>query len=218
MIYTAISDTYLKKFPVQASCLADDKKVRVISGKQYPIKKVIEDDGLHSHVELDYDAGDWWLFKPHWDIEQNRKSVQNNSPVEAIFRMRLAYSRILIYGTLEFIKGSESLLKVKATSGSAGYQYRGAHTVRGRGCIPPAFDWKINTNGYYLATKGVEGMFYHITPDPRFGRSEIGLHRDANVPGSAGCLVVSTSDFNNKVRPLIDGVDANQIKLSVIYS
>jgi len=76
-----------------------------------------------------------------------------------------------------------------------------------------------------LATPGIEGMFYHITPDPDpdTGRSEFGLHRDSNVaiyPGSAGCIVVKTSDFNDKIRPFLDGLRETQsfISLSVFYS
>jgi hypothetical protein len=80
---------------------------------------------------------------------------------------------------------------------------------------------KISTSGYYLATKGVEGMFYHITPDPFCGRGELGLHRDANVPGSAGCIVVADSNvFNGKVVPFINGLKnkQSQIPLSVVYT
>ena len=113
-------------------------------------------------------------------------------------------------------------MKVRATSGLPNYQYRGAHTKVARGCIPPDDDWQISTNGYYSSTQGIEGQFYHITPDPDpdTGRSEFGLHRDANVPGSAGCIVVKTSDFNSKVRPLIDGIRDKQshIPLTVKYT
>jgi hypothetical protein len=60
-------------------------------------------------------------------------------------------------------------------------------------------------------------------PDPETGRSEFGLHRDSNVtiyPGSAGCIVVKTSDFNDKIRPFLDGLRETQsfISLSVVYS
>jgi hypothetical protein len=49
-------------------------------------------------------------------------------------------------------------------------------------------------------TPGINGNFYHITPDPlKVGsvtRSEFGIHFDANssvAPGSAGCIVFEDS-------------------------
>ena len=43
-----------------------------------------------------------------------------------------------------------------------------------------------------LDTRGVEGLFFHITPDPVGSgvsiRSELGIHYDANVPGTSGCI------------------------------
>jgi hypothetical protein len=108
---------------------------------------------------------------------------------------------------------------VGATSGLPGWQYKGAHEVSRKGCIPPATDWKISTDGYQSGTKGIEGKFYHITPDPHFGRSELGLHRDANAPGTIGCIAVRDSNtFNDKVVPFIDGLKQSQIALTVRYT
>ena len=45
-------------------------------------------------------------------------------------------------------------------------------------------------------TKGVEGSFYQILPFevPTDGaiRGDFGIHFDANVPGSLGCIVLTT--------------------------
>ncbi|MFM7440375.1 MAG: hypothetical protein ACKO2V_17555 [Snowella sp.] len=223
MRYTATADTILKKAPVQGSTLPDDQKVDVPDGKIYGIEKVIETDGLHSHVELESNAGSWWIFLPHWDTGAAKPVITPSATgiVTAVFTLKQARSSQLINGSLTFSRDGQEVLKVVASSGSAGYQYAGAHTIRGKGCLPPASDWKISTSGYKLATRGVEGMFYHITPDPRFGRSELGLHRDANVPGSAGCVVVRDSNtFNTKVVPFVDGLKnkQSQITLSVIYT
>jgi len=223
MKYLATASTLLKKAPVQGSTLPEDQKVNVSKGKTYGIRKVIESDGLHSHVELESGSGSWWIFLPHWDIG-NSNPVSSPAPsniITAVFTLKQAKTSELIDGSLTFFENGEEKLKVVATSGAAGYQYAGAHSVRGKGCLPPAKDWKISTSGYYLATKGVEGNFYHITPDPRAGRGEIGLHRDANVPGSSGCIVVrGANTFNNKVAPLIDKLKYQQpkITLSVIYT
>lgn len=214
----AVTDTLLKKQPVQGSTLPDNQKVTVPTGKSYDWK-VLKNDGLHAQVELSHGAGVWWVFLPHWKTPEPEKTP-GTGKVEAVFTMAQRRTSQLIEGNLTFTRDGGQLLRVVATSGSAGYQYPGAHSVRGRGCLPPSRTWKISTSGYYLATKGVEGMFYHITPDPFLGRSELGLHRDANVPGSAGCIVVRSSTiFNEKVVPLIDSLKGKQshIPLSVIY-
>ncbi|GCL49807.1 hypothetical protein NIES3804_13650 [Microcystis aeruginosa NIES-3804] len=223
MKYTATTDTILKKAPVQGSTLPEDQKVNVPEGKTYDIEKVIENDGLHSQVELAFDAGSWWIFLPHWDTGEAKPDVTppTTGIVTAVFTLKQAHSPYLINGSLTFFEDGQEILKVVATSGINGFQYPGAHTIRGKGCLPPANDWKISTSGYNLATKGVEGMFYHITPDPRQGRGELGLHRDANVPGSSGCIVVRDSNtFNAEVVPLIDKIKdkQSQINLSVVYT
>jgi hypothetical protein len=223
MQYTATTDTLLKKAPVQGDTLPDDQKVNVSKDKIYGIKQVIETDGLHSYVELASGGGDWWIFLPHWDTGEVNPDItpSTNGKVTAVFRLKQAKSNQLIDGSLTFFEDGQEKFKVDATSGIAGHQYAGAHTVPRKGCLPPSDNWKISTSGYYLKTKGVEGMFYHITPDPQFGRSELGLHRDANVPGSAGCIVVRDSKiFNDKVVPFVNSLKdkQSQIPLSVVYN
>ena len=219
MKYKAKVDTLLKKQPVQGENLPDSDKVSVRAGKVYTVDEILDTDGLHRQVELAFEAGAWWLFLPHWDTNSE------SGEVKATFSLRQANVRSLIYGFLTFSRNDQEILRVRATSGQPGFQYRGAHTERGLGCIPPDNDWKISTNGYYSSTAGIEGMFYHITPDPDpdTGRSEFGVHRDANIesyPGSAGCIVVKTNDFNSKVRPLLDGLRDKQtyVSLSIVYS
>ncbi len=218
MQYTAKYSTLLKKSPVQGSSLADNEKVVVPAGTIYPVEKILETNGLHSHVKLGSEAGSWWIFLPHWSFE-------GSGEVKAEFSLSQDSSSAIIYGELVFTEGGQEILRIDATSGQPGYQYAGAHTERGKGCLPPGNNWAISTNGYPLSTYGVDGMFYHITPDPHpgTGRGEFGLHRDSNVdvfPGSAGCIVVKTSDFNGKVIPLIDGLKdtQSQIPLSVVYT
>lgn len=141
--------------------------------------------------------------------------------VSAEFRMKLSRSPQLVVGTLTFFYGVDRLLIAAATSGAPGYQYFGSWSVRGKGVIPPALDWKIDIRRDFESNvRGVEGRFFPIFPD-RFGRSALGLHRDANAPGSAGCIVVRDSRvFNNEVVPLLDRLDDTQktVNLSVIYT
>lgn len=218
----AIFDTWLKKEPVQASSLSDNQKVFVESNRIYPIDRVLDKHGLHTQVELSYGAGRWWLFTPHWDFLEEEARDQ---PVRSTFRMTLSKTSRLIEGKLLFYRGGKSLLEVTASSGAPNFQYLGAESVRGRGMIPQSSTWQINTAGYWLNTRGIEGMFYHITPDPfrgkGFVRSELGLHRDANVPGSAGCIVVRDSRiFNESVVPFLADLSRIQrhVQLSVNYS
>lgn len=91
-----------------------------------------------------------------------------------------------------------------ATSGCKGCQHPSFFWAKGRGPIPP------NKNGYTVTTtpinltnvKGIEGNFYQIHPftvsHNGKQRGDFGIHLDANVPGSAGCIViVSQVDFNS---------------------
>ena len=75
------------------------------------------------------------------------------------------------------------------------------------GYIPPEYrvpglpNYKVNTQPLNLShVKGVGGNFYQITPfavttDRKGKRSDFGIHLDANVPGSLGCIVMSVGRF-----------------------
>lgn len=77
------------------------------------------------------------------------------------------------------------------------------------GPIPPEYRvpgldaWEVETSPIAMpATKGVEGNFYKIIPyliktDEGGERGDFGIHRDANVPGSAGCIVMSGDRFKS---------------------
>lgn len=87
----------------------------------------------------------------------------------------------------------------KACSGAIGAQVYGQYFCKGAP-IPPG-SYELDLNSYYCATPGIEGTFYHILPDPIWSedgskkRTEIGLHRDAGVAGTAGCIGVVGADF-----------------------
>ncbi|MEG5186075.1 hypothetical protein QUB28_20120 [Microcoleus sp. B4-C3] len=114
-----------------------------------------------------------------------------------IFTMSLAQSFELIYGNLQLVYPDGKAIDYLATSGCADYQRPGDEWVRGKGPIP-AGEYQIPTEPYWLDTRGVEGLFFHITPDPVVSvhgiRAELGLHFDANVPGSAGCVVLRNQE------------------------
>ena len=86
-----------------------------------------------------------------------------------------------------------------ATSGSRGNQSWNSLDDRGRGVIPRTDQvnldhYTVQTKPLYLPQKGIEGNFYKIDPHlvDIWGqtRGDFGIHFDANVPGSAGCVVI----------------------------
>ena len=107
------------------------------------------------------------------------------------FTMKLAESKELILGTLSLIYPDAKKINYLATSGLPDWQRPADQWARARGPIPHG-DYEVATEPYWLDTRGVEGMFYHITPDPVGSgdhiRSELGVHWDANIPGTSGCI------------------------------
>ena len=118
-----------------------------------------------------------------------------------------------------------------ATSSTADKQGAEDFNLKG-GLIPPQYrcgipNWVVQTNPIPMpSVKGVEGNFYKIDPHTVKAqpsgtiRGDFGIHRDANVPGSAGCIVMSGDrfkDFESKMRELVkQGVKS--IPLFVQYS
>lgn len=73
--------------------------------------------------------------------------------------------------------------------------------------------------------KGVEGNFYRIYPNiittvTGTTRSACGIHRDANLPGSLGCIVMSDDRFNDFERVIsqLKEQKIGKIPLQVQYS
>ena len=109
------------------------------------------------------------------------------------FTLPLADSPELIFGNLKLTYPDGHAIDYLATSGCANWQRPGDEWVRGKGPIP-AGSYQIPTEPYFLETRGIEGDFFHLTPDPvvseHGARAELGIHFDANQPGSAGCIVL----------------------------
>jgi hypothetical protein len=142
------------------------------------------------------------------------------------FTMNLKVASELLYGNLELIYPDGNAIDYVATSGCAGWQQPGDEWERGKGPIPQGFDYAIPTTPYWSDTRGIEGLFFHITPDPVVSpsgrtRSEFGIHFDANLPGSAGCIVLR--NFSGWKRfcermELLARSGREQISLQVSYS
>lgn len=127
-------------------------------------------------------------------------------PTKAEFLFRPQRSRKLIWGLFVLRdKEEKQLCALVATSGTAGYQNWTDFQRIGLGLLPPYEKYMIRSDGYFLPTRGIEGMFYPIEPSPVpvYGRSQLGVHDDANVPGSAGCIVIENKQsFQNILVPL----------------
>jgi hypothetical protein len=110
---------------------------------------------------------------------------------QLIFAMPLGISEQLITGSLKLVYPSGETINYLATSGLPDWQRPEDQWVRGKGPIP-AGEYEIPTEPYWVNTRGVEGHFFHITPDPVGSgdriRAELGIHFDANVPGTSGCI------------------------------
>lgn len=141
------------------------------------------------------------------------------------FDMAIRKSNQLLTGTLRLLQGQTELNAYTATSSMPGRQYRGAWELKG-GLIPPGEAYQVATVPLWMPdTKGVEGSFYAITPFEiqTLGavRGDFGVHFDANVPGSMGCVVCATQKgwdaFRRDVRS-IQAQDVAYLPMVVKYS
>ncbi|HEY9812578.1 MAG TPA: hypothetical protein V6D31_03435 [Candidatus Sericytochromatia bacterium] len=137
--------------------------------------------------------------------------------------MPLRVSQNLITGSLKLTYPDGQEIDYLATSGLPDYQRPGDQWVRAKGPIPEG-DYEIPTEPYWLNTRGVEGLFFHITPDPvGFGdriRSELGVHFDSNVPGTSGCIgLINFSGWDGFCRRMrnIASTGVKKIPLKVKY-
>lgn len=123
------------------------------------------------------------------------KTPSDGIPIRWEFRMKLIADSALRVGTLSFFDASGTVVrKETATSGLPNWQTKADFWERGKGPIPPGKYSIRFGDGYHLDTPGIEGHAFPMSPDPIYGslpgqiRSEIMNHRDANVPGTAGCI------------------------------
>jgi hypothetical protein len=139
------------------------------------------------------------------------------------FTIPLAHSQKLILGNLQLIYPNGEIVNYLATSGLPDWQRPTDQWARGKGPIP-AGEYEISSEPYWLNTRGVEGLFYHITPDPVGSgdriRSELGIHYDANVPGTSGCIgLINWEGWEGFCRRMatIASLEIKSIPLEVKY-
>jgi hypothetical protein len=142
---------------------------------------------------------------------------------QLVFTMPLGISQKLILGNLRLVYPDETTIDYLATSGLPDYQRPEDQWVRGKGPIPKE-EYEIPTEPYWLNTRGVEGLFFHITPDPVGSgdrvRRELGVHWDANVPGTSGCVgLINWEGWDGFCRRMarIASIGVKTIPLKVQY-
>lgn len=74
----ALQNTLLKKSPAQSHKLTYDQKKTIERGKGYNVTSIV-DEGTHSKVTLDYGAGIWYIFNPHWQVASTGTARPNQS-------------------------------------------------------------------------------------------------------------------------------------------
>jgi hypothetical protein len=155
-----------------------------------------------------------------------------NTALFLIFSMQLDNTPELNRGRLALYDFERGILgRWVATSGLGMYQKIGGWSKQGGGVCPAAYQcnptfanhW-VQTNPVDLSSvKGVEGSAYPITPfevrtKEGVMRSDLLIHRDANVPGSMGCIVMEGAeytDFEQTFKKECVGVD--KVKLWIQY-
>lgn len=125
-------------------------------------------------------------------------------------------------------------VKLRATSGLAGYQAKGSWRIKGRGYIPPSVQiipqqWSVSTQNLWLPkVRGVEGSFYAIAPFSvnlgGLSRGDFGIHADAGFPaksagnaGSAGCIVIRQQDHWDIFREQMEAFRLENIQAVALF-
>jgi hypothetical protein len=118
-----------------------------------------------------------------------------------------------------------------ATSGLGQWQKIGGWSKQGGGVIPAPYQCNPTFDNYWVQVnpidlshlKGVEGDAYRITPfevrtKDGVERSDLLIHRDANVPGSLGCIVMDEDEFEDFCQTFASVlVGHEKIKLWIQY-
>ncbi|NEO58554.1 MAG: glycoside hydrolase family 19 protein [Okeania sp. SIO3B5] len=81
----AISQTVLKKAVAQASQLPESQKTSVPQGKTYEVLKYSPAEQGHYQVELNNNAGTWYIFSDHWELSWENKAKTTESNKSDIF-------------------------------------------------------------------------------------------------------------------------------------
>jgi hypothetical protein len=118
-----------------------------------------------------------------------------------------------------------------ATSGLGMHQRIGGWSKQGGGVCPATYQCNPTFANYWVQVeplnlshiKGVEGNGYPMTPfavrtKEGVTRSDLLIHRDANVPGSMGCIVLPDDEFSDFEETIArELIGHEKIKLWIQY-
>ena len=149
-----------------------------------------------------------------------------------LFHMNLRPSGSLLKGRLLLMDGHRLKQRYIATSGAPQWQQWQDQGARGKGPIPRCDqvglpEYTVCTTRHTSDIPGISGGCYDILPVtlPALkcgtARSHFLIHYDANAPGSAGCIVLTTeggwAHFEGQMAELREG-GIDQLPLQVDYS
>lgn len=149
-----------------------------------------------------------------------------------IFSMQLDNTSALNLGRLVLADRKQGIIqRWVATSGLGQYQKIGGYNKQGGGCLPPTYElspplpfYEVNSDPIDLShVRGVEGPGFVISPysvTTRQGvtRSDLLIHKDANVPGSMGCIVLPPGDEWDNFQEVFTRQCTGKVPLLVIYT
>jgi hypothetical protein len=157
----------------------------------------------------------------------------NNNGLSLIFTMALDSNPSLNYGRLVLIHEARGVIqRWIATSGLGAWQKFGGWSKQGGGCIPPTYQLRTPIPYYEVEcaavdlrhVKGVESDGYCIKPfevvtKDGVTRSDLLIHRDANSPGSLGCVVLPDAEWWDFVKIWNrETKGCDRLPLTVIYT
>jgi hypothetical protein len=149
-----------------------------------------------------------------------------------VFSMPLDNTPQLNRGRLVLYDWEEGVIgRWVATTGLGMWQKIGGWSKQGGGVIPATYQCNPTFANYWVQVapldlshvKGVEGDAYPITPfavttKDGVKRSDLLIHKDANVPGSMGCIVLSEDEFEDFCKVFnLNLIGHEKIKLFIQY-
>jgi hypothetical protein len=149
-----------------------------------------------------------------------------------IFSMPLDNTPALNRGRLVLIDYEKGqIARWVATSGLGQYQKIGGWSKQGGGVCPAAYQCNPTFANHWVQVapidlsnvRGVEGDAFPITPfsvttKDGVERSDLLIHRDANVPGSMGCIVLPDDEFEDFCKVFAkELIGHEKIKLWIQY-
>jgi hypothetical protein len=149
-----------------------------------------------------------------------------------IFSMQLDNTPELNQGRLVLYDWERGhLRRWVATSGLGMYQKIGGHNKQGGGVCPAAYQCNPSFANYWVDVepvdlshvRGIEGNGYCMTPfavrtKEGIERSDLLIHKDANVPGSLGCIVLPSDEFEDFEKVFQDECAGHdKVKLWIQY-